>query len=112
MVRLFWNFPFYIKEEFKLSENTNPATNQNVAPQGNGLAVTALVLGIIGLVIGWVPIIGWLIGPILALLAIIFGAVGARKPVKKGMAIAGLVMGIIIVALYVFSFLGLFSLGL
>jgi|HigsolmetaAR203D_1030402.scaffolds.fasta_scaffold00024_46 hypothetical protein len=58
---------------------------------GNGLAVTSLVLGIIGLVLFWTS---W-VGIILGLLAIIFGAIGAAKRVKRGMAIAGIVLGII-----------------
>src|SRR5688572_24971917 len=65
-------------------------------PQGNGMAVTGLVLGIIGLVLCWIPFLGWL----LALLGVIFGALGVSKANKiqgrgKGMAIAGLVTGVI-----------------
>ncbi|MEJ7596560.1 MAG: DUF4190 domain-containing protein [Kofleriaceae bacterium] len=64
--------------------------------QGNGLAVAGLVLGIVALVFFWIPFLNW----ILAILAIIFGAVGNSKANKiggkgKGMAIAGLVMGIL-----------------
>ena len=63
---------------------------------GNGMAVTGLVLGIIGLVLCWIPFLGWL----LALLGVIFGALGVSKANKiqgrgKGMAIAGLVTGVI-----------------
>ncbi|MFC4075469.1 hypothetical protein [Salinithrix halophila] len=61
-------------------------------PEGNGLATAALVLGIIGLVIGIIPFVGWLVFP-LWILAIIFGAIGARKKIKKGQAIAGIVLG-------------------
>jgi hypothetical protein len=64
--------------------------------QGNGMAVAGLVLGILGAVLFFVPFIGW----ILAILGIIFGAVGNSKANKiggkgKGMAIAGLVLGLI-----------------
>jgi hypothetical protein len=64
--------------------------------QGNGLAVAGMVLGIIGLVFCWVPVLGW----ILALLGLIFGAVGNGKANKiggkgKGMALAGLIMGVL-----------------
>jgi hypothetical protein len=69
--------------------------------QSNGMAVTALVLGIIGAVLFWLPIVGW----ILAILAIIFGGVGIARANRgasgKGMAIAGLVLGIASIALYV-----------
>lgn len=64
--------------------------------QGNGMAVAGLVLGILGAVLFFVPFIGW----ILAILGIIFGALGNSKASKiggkgKGMAIAGLVLGLI-----------------
>lgn len=66
-------------------------------PEGNGLAVTALVLGIIGLVLYWVPFLPY---P-LAILAIIFGAIGAKKPIKKGLGITGIVTGTITIILKV-----------
>jgi hypothetical protein len=64
--------------------------------QGNGLAVAGMVLGIIAIVLCWVPFLD----QVLALLAIIFGAIGTGKANKiggkgKGMAMAGLIMGII-----------------
>ena len=59
------------------------------------MAVAGLVLGILAMVFCWIPFLNW----ILAILAIIFGAVGNGKANKvgkgKGMAIAGLIMGII-----------------
>jgi hypothetical protein len=63
---------------------------------GNGLAVAGMVLGIIAIVLCWVPFLD----QVLALLAIIFGAIGNSKAGKiggkgKGMAVAGLIMGII-----------------
>jgi len=64
-------------------------------PQGNGMAVTAMVLGILAIILCWVPFLNWL----LALLAIIFGAIGIsvanKRQSGKGMAIAGLVCGAI-----------------
>ncbi|HTR50766.1 MAG TPA: hypothetical protein VMJ10_08680 [Kofleriaceae bacterium] len=64
-------------------------------PQGNGMAVAAMVLGILAIVLCWIPFLNW--G--LALLAIIFGALGIGAANKrgsgKGMAIAGLVCGAI-----------------
>ena len=71
----------------------SPEPGQPATPQGNGLAVAGLVLGILGLVFCFVPFFGW----VLAILGIIFGAVGISKANKvgrgKGMAIAGLVCG-------------------
>ena len=64
--------------------------------EGNGMAVAGLVLGIIALVCCWVPFLNWL----LALLGIIFGAVGNGKANRiggkgKGLAMAGLICGIL-----------------
>ncbi|MCX5743346.1 MAG: DUF4190 domain-containing protein [Proteobacteria bacterium] len=60
-------------------------------PQGNGIAVAGMVLGIIARV----PILGW----ILSLLGIIFGAVGNSKAKRvgkgKGFALAGLITGLV-----------------
>jgi uncharacterized Tic20 family protein len=68
-----------------------PATRQ-----GNGLAIAALVCGIIGLLL-----FGIVLGP----LAIIFGGIGLSRANKgaphRGMAVAGLVLGIIDVVLLV-----------
>lgn len=63
--------------------------------QGNGLAVAAMICGILAIVLFWVPVLGW----ILALLGVIFGAIGISKANKvgkgKGMAIAGLACGVL-----------------
>lgn len=55
-----------------------------------------MVLGILGLVLCWLPFVGWLC----ALIGIILGALGMGKAKKvggagKGMAIAGLICGIL-----------------
>ncbi len=67
-----------------------------VARQSNGLAIAALVCGIIGLLL-----FGIVLGP----LAIIFGGIGLSRANKgaphRGMAVAGLVLGIIDVVLLV-----------
>lgn len=67
------------------------------APQGNGLAVTALVLGILGVLVSWIPCVGWVLGLLFAVLAIIFGFVGKSKASQGapygGVAIAGLATG-------------------
>jgi hypothetical protein len=64
-----------------------------VAQPANGLAVAALVVGIVGLVLFWTV---WG-GLILGILGIVFGAVGISKANRgapnKGMATAGLVLG-------------------
>jgi hypothetical protein len=63
---------------------------------GNGFAVTALVLGLISLFLSWFPGVDWVLGA----LAIIFGAVGISTARRRGgtgmgMAIAGLVLGVV-----------------
>lgn len=73
----------------------------------SGLAIAGLVLGIIGLVISAVPIINNF-AAILGALAVIFGiisAVGAKKRggAGRGMAIAGLVIGLVCVGIVLAS---------
>ncbi|MEQ1700398.1 MAG: FKBP-type peptidyl-prolyl cis-trans isomerase [Ilumatobacteraceae bacterium] len=68
--------------------------------EGNGLAVTALVLGVLACVFGLIPFMFVLVF-LLALLAIIFGLIGAGKRASGGrskMAIAGLVLGFVGIA--------------
>jgi hypothetical protein len=56
--------------------------------------IAALVLGIVGLLFSLVPCLGMYAIP-LTVLAVIFGAIGMKKPVGKGMAVAGLVCGLV-----------------
>jgi hypothetical protein len=74
--------------------------------QGNGLAVTALVLGIVGLVLYLVPFLPY---P-LAILAIIFGLIGMKKQVKKGFGLTGVITGIITIGLKIWFWVGVTSL--
>jgi hypothetical protein len=77
---------------------------QPVAQQpSNGVAVGGMVTGIIGLVFGWVPIVGFILGAI----AVILSGVGIRNANSKnatgrGMAVAGLVCGILAVIFGIF----------
>jgi uncharacterized membrane protein len=70
--------------------------------QSNGLAVAALVLGIVGAVFGLIPLT-FFIAFICGVLAVIFGFVGLGKARRgaehKGMAIAGLVLGFVALVL-------------
>ncbi|MDN3240310.1 hypothetical protein [Glycomyces tritici] len=79
-----------------------PAPMQQPAPikQGNGFGVTALVLGIIGLVLGLIPVVNVFTGIPLGVLAIIFGIIalakaGSRGGKGKGTGGTGLVLGIL-----------------
>jgi hypothetical protein len=65
----------------------------------NGLGIAALCCGIVGILFGLVPLTFFVAGT-LGVLGIIFGAVGLRRVKRqeasnRGMAIAGLVTGII-----------------
>ncbi len=90
-----------------MSELNN--TNQPV--KYNGLAIASMVCGIVGGVVFCIPYISI----ILAVLAIIFGAVmiNANKNNQdksgRGMAIAGLILGIITIALDIFIIAGMVS---
>ncbi|WP_448625862.1 hypothetical protein [Geodermatophilus sp. URMC 64] len=69
------------------------------APQAgtNGLGVAGFVTGLVGLVLFWLPWVGFVLG----LLGVVLGGVGIAQGRKKGMstglAIAGLVCGLIAV---------------
>ncbi|UOQ45581.1 DUF4190 domain-containing protein [Halobacillus salinarum] len=79
-------------------------------PEGNGLAVASLVLGIIGVVFGFIPFIGIFFGFLFWVLAIIFGFIGMKKDVKKGLAISGLIMGAFMF-IYQIGFVTLLGIG-
>jgi len=79
-------------------EQTAPAAvPQPAAPsKGSGLAITALVLGVVSLLLCWVPIINNAVF-VLALIGLAFGLpalLGARKRRRAGggMALAGVVL--------------------
>jgi len=68
-------------------------------------AIVALVCGILGIVGGYIPGVQYVTG-ILAIIGIVFGALALKdKPEgsDKGMAVAGLVCGIVAVALTIIA---------
>jgi hypothetical protein len=85
--------------------NTNPIPEQRYsAPPpttgtpGQGMAITSLVLGCVGIVMFW-------LFAIVPVLAIIFGGVAINQAKKagakpSGMGVAGLVLGIVFTAIY------------
>ncbi|WP_051704010.1 hypothetical protein [Glycomyces sp. NRRL B-16210] len=81
-----------------------PAPGPLPAKQGNGFAVTALVLGLVALIVfSWIPGINLFTAIPLGVLAIIFGIVaivksGSRGGKGKGAGIAGLILGILALA--------------
>ncbi|MFC3495975.1 hypothetical protein [Glycomyces rhizosphaerae] len=80
-----------------------PAPMQQPAPvkQGNGFGVTALVLGLVGLIIfSWIPGINLFTAIPIGLLAVIFGIValakaGSRGGKGKGTGGTGLITGLL-----------------
>ncbi|GAB1509290.1 DUF4190 domain-containing protein [Actinophytocola sp. KF-1] len=72
---------------------------QPVGKPSNGLGTAGFVVGLIGLVFSFIPLIGVVAWP-LVILGIIFSAIGISKAAKgratnKGLAIAGLVVSIV-----------------
>ena len=92
------------------NEPRQPAPQQQVVhvtqqvsarPPSNGLGSAAGVLGIVGLVLIWVPFLGG----ILTFLALIFGIIstikGRQENLPIGMAVTGIATGAVGVLLYV-----------
>ena len=76
-----------------------PTPPQQTAQPSNGLGTAGFVLGLIGLLFSFIPVIGVVAWP-LVILGIVFSAVGMSKASKgratnKGLAIAGLVVSIV-----------------
>lgn len=72
-----------------LPQDTHPVTSQ----PSNGPATAGMVFGILGVVLLWVPVVGF----VLAILAVVFGGLGLGRANtgggNKGQAIAGLILG-------------------
>jgi cytochrome b561 len=82
---------------------------QQPTKRRSGLSIAALVLGALALVLGAVPILGWLVGSLLAILAIVFGIIGAmldrNSDLSDKMPFAGILLGIL-------ALIGVFALGM
>jgi hypothetical protein len=79
-----------------------PGTFIVAATPGNGVGVASGVLGIVGLVLSFIPVLDF-VGVVLAILAVILGAVGIQRAgaaggAGKGMAVTGLVCGLVALA--------------
>jgi membrane-bound ClpP family serine protease len=73
----------------------------------NGLGIAALVCGIIGVLVGLIPLM-FLGAGALAILGIVFGIIGIRRAKRgeatnRGMAITGLVTGVIAACLAIYG---------
>jgi hypothetical protein len=85
-----------------------PGYGQGQGQLRNGYGTTALVLGIVGLLISFIPFVG-VIGAICGLIAIVFGFLGLGRVKRneannRGLAIAGIVTGILAIVITVLYF--------
>jgi hypothetical protein len=67
--------------------------------RASGLSVAALVLGVLAIIFAIVPLVGWLLGGFCAILAIVFGIIGAtldrKVELSDKMPFAGILLGIL-----------------
>lgn len=80
---------------------------ENENQQTNGMAISSLVLGILGVVLNLIPVIPYLLG----ILAVIFGVSGNKMQNGKGMAVAGIILGSITLGMKVFFWIFIFLVG-
>lgn len=69
----------------------------------NGLGIAGFILSLLGILLGWIPLLGWLIW----LLGLIFSFIGVFR-VPRGLAIAGLILsllGLLIIVLITGGFI-------
>lgn len=96
---------------YKTSYPPIPPYQTQPPPEPKGMAITALVLGILAIVFSLVPLLAFPLGA----LAIIFGIISIRRNVAKGMSIAGLITGsvglLITVVVFIFTFMALQALN-
>jgi hypothetical protein len=78
-------------------------------PPSNGFGITALILGIIGVLTGMIPLLFWL-AAVLGIIALVMGIIGTRRA-KQGyasnprMSIVGAVLGGVTLVLSVIGYL-------
>ncbi|MCF7872524.1 DUF4190 domain-containing protein [Candidatus Woesearchaeota archaeon] len=78
--------------------------------KNNGLAITGLVLGIIGIILIWVPILNLILG----IAALVFGIIGLKKSNQiknygKAISITGIVLGGITILAGLLSIIGVIT---
>ena len=79
-------------------------TTTQATPTGsNGMATTSLILGIVGFVLSFIPVIN-VFGILLDITAVILGAVGMGKAKKVGKGKGGAMVGLILGALGIIIF--------
>ncbi len=91
-----------VEETPVVAEVNTPAEAEPVVAEvnnGKGYSIAALVLGILGIIGGWFPVVCYFT-TVCAILGIIFGVKGRKMSIEaegkaSGLATAGLVLGII-----------------
>lgn len=83
--------------------------------RSNGVAIAALVCGIVALLLSWIPGIN-LLSFLLGIIALICGAIGLSKAKDpgvggRGLAIGGIVTGLLALIIGVLVYVGLFRLA-
>ena len=72
---------------------------QPMQPRTNGMGTAGFVLSLVGVFLGWIPLIGWLIW----LLGAIFSFIGLfRAP--RGLAVAGTIISLVLIPVLVTIF--------
>jgi hypothetical protein len=65
-----------------------------VSDDGDSMALSSLIFGIISAAVGWIPVCG-LVALLPAILGIVFGGLGLKSQRRRGMAIAGMLLSIV-----------------
>ncbi len=102
-----------IENHYEKITNENPQNLQNPQPvflnqeptQSNGIGIAGFILSVLAIFVGWVPFLGWLVW----VLGLILSFIGVFKA-PKGFAIAGLIISLIGVVLFIFLFGAIFAL--
>ena len=71
---------------------------------GGGMAVASLIFGIISVSVGWIPFCG-VMALFPAILGIVFGGLGMKSRRRHGMAMAGMILSMLAIAMAVVYFI-------
>lgn len=85
--------------------------NRGAPAPANGMAIASLVLGIVSVLIVWIPIVG-ILGTAMALIGLVLGIMSLRRLEGRGLAIGGIVcagISLVITALYLMAFLAVIA---
>ncbi|HEX4795675.1 MAG TPA: DUF4190 domain-containing protein [Humisphaera sp.] len=94
---------------------TQPPINYSMAPRTNGLAIASLVLGIAAFPVSCLPLLHFVCW-IAAILAIVLGFIARRQIAAgngsgAGMALAGMILGIVYLTIAIVMVIAVFAFG-